>query len=878
MRIAALAIALSLTPLAANVAASDFQGKVLNAAAVDDRGQQRFIIKFKEGSSARGSDNAARSHLGTLARNAGVKMVHDKRLAIGADVIEVSERLDRVAATRLMEQLARDPSVEYIEPDAVMTALLTPNDTRYGEQWHYSSNSAGIRAPAAWDVTNGAGIRVAVIDTGIVAHSDMDANIVGGYDFISSSATARDGNGRDADPRDEGDWVSANECGYSHPASGSSWHGLHVAGTVAAVTNNNKGVAGVAYGAKVVPIRVLGKCGGTLSDIADAIVWAAGGSVGGVPANAHPAEVINMSLGGSGSCGATYQAAIDAAVANGTTVVVAAGNENVNVSNSRPANCNNVIAVAATTSAGARASFSNYGTLVDVAAPGQGILSTLNASSTTPGTESYASYNGTSMAAPHVAGVVALMQSVAVNTPASVETILKNTSYPLPGACSGGCGSGIVDAAAAVAAASGGGSPNPDPGGTLTRGVAVTGLGAASGNALNFTMSVPAGASNLSFATSGGSGDADLYVRFGSAPTDASYDCRPYQSGNNETCSFATPQAGVWHVRVKAYSTFSGLSLVGNYTTAPSNVPPVANFSFTVNNLSVNFSDTSSDSDGSIASRSWNFGDGSSSSAANPSKTYASAGSYTVGLTVTDNAGASHSVSKTVTVTAPPSGGGTLTKGVAVNGLSASSGNALNYTLAVPAGASNLVISTSGGSGDADLYVKFGSAPTDSSYDCRPYRSGNNETCTIAAPQAGTYHVRVKAYTSFSGLSLVGDYTQASSQPSFFENTTDYTINNLATVSSPITVSGRSGNAPSALKVNVRIIHTYIGDLRVRLLGPSGAVVATLHNRTGGSTDNIIGSYTVNASGQAANGTWRLEVYDAANGDTGYIDSWSLQF
>ena len=189
-----------------------------------------------------------------------------------------------------------------------------------------------------------------------------------------------------------------------------------------------------------------------------------------------------------------------------------------------------------------------------------------------------------------------------------------------------------------------------------------------------------------------------------------------------------------------------------------SNTPPTANFSSTVNGLTVQFTDTSTDSDGSIASRSWNFGDGTTSTAANPSKTYSAAGTYTVTLTVTDDDGAT--ATKTASVTVSGGGGGSvLNKGVPVTGLSASTGASLNYTMVVPAGASNLKFTTSGGSGDADLYVKFGSAPTDSSYDCRPYQSGNAESCTFASPQAGTYYVRVKAYSSFSGLSLVGDYT-----------------------------------------------------------------------------------------------------------------------
>jgi serine protease len=206
---------------------------------------------------------------------------------------------------------------------------------------------------------------------------------VGGYDFISDAAIANDGGGRDADATDPGDWTAANECAAGEPASNSSWHGTHVAGTIAAKTNNGVGVAGVAYNAKIVPVRVLGKCGGYTSDIADAIIWASGGTVTGVPANANVAKVINMSLGGGGACDTTTQNAINSARSRGTVIIVAAGNENQNASNSNPANCAGVVAVAATGKTGGRASYSNYGTVVDVAAPGgdgsYSILSTLNA-------------------------------------------------------------------------------------------------------------------------------------------------------------------------------------------------------------------------------------------------------------------------------------------------------------------------------------------------------------------------------------------------------------------------------------------------------------------------------------------------------------------
>ncbi|TDR42580.1 reprolysin family propeptide [Tahibacter aquaticus] len=225
-----------------------------------------------------------------------------------------------------------------------------------------------------------------------------------------------------------------------------------------------------------------------------------------------------------------------------------------------------------------------------------------------------------------------------------------------------------------------------------------------------------------------------------------------------------------------------------------------------------------------------------------------------------------------------PVGGGALTKGVAKTGQAAATNATLSYTLAVPAGATNLTFTTSGGSGDADLYVKFGSAPTDTVNDCKSTNSTNAETCTIAAPSAGTYYVAVKAYAAFSGLSIVGDYsTGGSGGVQTYSNATDYTISDNATVESPIAVSGRSGNAPSNASVSVNIQHTYQGDLKVDLVAPDGSVYV-LHNRTGGATANIVATYTVNLSSEALNGTWKLRVNDNGPGDVGKIDSWSIRF
>ena len=525
----------------------------------------RFIVKYRDGSAARAStaavDSALRSSAARIAVGGSeqLRVEHLRRMTHGADVVRTSRKLDRADAESLMRQIAADPDVEFVEVDKLNQAFWTPNDPRFSSQYGFGTGPGGIRATQAWDVTRGAGAVVAVLDTGIASHSDLNANILPGYDFIIDPTVAGDGGGRDADPSDPGDYAGGRS---------SSWHGTHVAGTVAAVTNNGVGVAGTAPEAKVVPVRVLGRGGGYDSDIADAVVWASGGSVSGVPANQNPAEVINLSLGGGGACGNAMQSAINAAVGRGTTLVIAAGNSNANVSGFSPANCSNVIAVASNTSTGARSSFSNYGAGITISAPGSGIVSTLNSGRTTPGSESYASYDGTSMAAPHVAGVVALIQAVSspAKTPAQIRTLLTSTARAFPSTPSQPIGAGIVDAAAAVAAATGGAGPTPDPGpdpgdGGLQNGVPVTGVSGAAGSTQRWTFTVPAGARNLVIAISGGSGDADLYVRRGTAPTTSAYDCRPYRAGNAESCSFATPQAGTWHVLVRGYTSFSGVTL-----------------------------------------------------------------------------------------------------------------------------------------------------------------------------------------------------------------------------------------------------------------------------------------------------------------------------
>ncbi|MEU1032002.1 S8 family serine peptidase [Streptomyces mirabilis] len=458
---------------------------------------ERLIVGYKSGAAEATSNSAASADAETKGKEAGENLDFTRRLGTGAALVGLGDRLGTKDVADVIAQYRADPQVAYAVPDRLNTPQADPNDTEYTKQWDLYEAKAGMNVPGAWSTSTGSGVTVAVIDTGYVAHSDVAANIVAGYDFISDTAVSVDGDGRDSNPADPGDYYAANECGSGIPASDSSWHGTHVAGTIAAVTGNNKGIAGIAYGAKISPLRVLGKCGGYDSDIIDAITWASGGTVSGVPANANVAKVINMSLGGSGACTSATQSAITAAVNRGTTVVVAAGNDNDNAAGYSPASCNNVIAVAATGRSGSRASYSNYGSIVDISAPGgdmstataNGIYSTLNSGTKTPSSESYAYYQGTSMATPHIVGLVALMKSANSSlTPAQIETALKNNARALPGTCSGGCGAGLADATKTVqAVASGGGSTGgttfsnttalsiPDNGSAVESSIAVSG-------------------------------------------------------------------------------------------------------------------------------------------------------------------------------------------------------------------------------------------------------------------------------------------------------------------------------------------------------------------------------------------------------------------
>lgn len=595
LRASMAALALASLPLAANAGGAAVTAAPQAAAAASPAPTDRLIIKYRSGTA--GPSTAATSADRTLLhRNAqqvaarlGLQLQLQRMGAFDTHVMRLGQRLPQSTVEQLARDIAAaDPNVEYAEPDRILQAQFTPNDTQYGQQWHYFEATGGLNLPAAWDKSTGTGVVVAVIDTGYRPHADLAANILPGYDFIIDTAVSNDGNGRDNNPQDPGDAVVAGECGTGSPAQdeSSSWHGTHVAGTIAAVTNNGSGVAGVAYNAKVVPVRVLGKCGGYTSDIADGIVWASGGTVASIPANANPARVINMSLGGSGTCDTTTQNAINSARSRSTVVVVAAGNSNANAANFSPASCSGVITVAATNRSGGRAYYSNYGSVVAVAAPGgdmrssaaNGILSTLNAGATAPGADNYAYYQGTSMATPHVVGVVALMLAKnSALTPDEVATRLKASTRAFPATCSQ-CGTGIVDASAAVDAAAGGGTTPPATGNevepnnstsaaqAVTKGTTISGTMSSSTDTDYFKVTVAAGATLASTLTPNSSSDYDLYA-YNSSGTQVGSSVKGTGLVDAVTITNSGSAAATYYVRVRFYSGGTG-STGGTYTLA----------------------------------------------------------------------------------------------------------------------------------------------------------------------------------------------------------------------------------------------------------------------------------------------------------------------
>lgn len=701
-----------------------------------------------------------------LAKKIGLNMKHVKIMKNKSHIIELDKMHSIKNVKKFIEKLRQHPSVESIEPD-YQRYLMAQN-----QPWGIARTQSDQLSD-----NDAANMTVCIIDSGYQqSNPDLQAN--------NASGTNNSGTGN---------W---------YQAGGS--HGTHVAGTIAGV-NNSEGVVGVLPNTNVNLhiVKVFNESGwGYSGDLTDAVDTCVN----------NGAKVINMSLGGPGSSNAERNA-LQAAADQDVLLIAASGNDG-DSSLSYPASYDSVMAVGALDSNNQHAEFSQYTSQVEISAPGEAVLSTVagdgrlgyisvgsttygndfvvpqtryiqsggsfsvtningsasgtlasctisgnsyscsnvngniclaerndnqkgsnypeinpakacadagaaavivygntdrpglqnpflvdansdvtvptvsvdralgqqlmgqlgsNATVNVVGSQDYSYYNGTSMATPHVAGVAALVWSNNIScTAEQVRAALKNTALDIDVAGRDNkTGFGLVQAKAAsdsLASSCSGTTPPPPTGNVLENGVAKTGL--SSSSEINFTMEVPAGATDLTFNMSGGTGDADLYVKFGSAPTSSSYDCRPYQNGNSESCPISNVQAGTYYVKVVAYSAFSGVSLTGSYTE-------------------------------------------------------------------------------------PTTGGGGATGGSAsVTDISVSRRQWQYYTIDVPAGMSTLDFVMSGGTGDADLYIRQGSQPTSSQYDCRPYESGNNETCSFNNPTSGTWHIGIYGYRAASGVDL----------------------------------------------------------------------------------------------------------------------------
>ena len=480
----------------------------------------RLIIRFAaEAESGRLATRAeAESSLRAIGRSVGAALTYIHPTAGLSHVVRWSAPPEGGDLDGLLRALGADPRVAQVELDGVAHRALNPNDELFADAreilWNLKAPSGvragGMNLPTAWNRTRGAGITVAVLDTGIVPHADLDANVLStGYDFVGVDAdgafrVANDGDGRDADPRDPGDWVAAGDLAFpvftGCTVAASSWHGTAMAGVIAAVGDNSVGLPGVAYEAKVLPVRVLGKCGGSLIDIADAIRWASGAQPAsgtwaalGIPVNTTPARVINLSLSASGSCPAFMQSAIDAARAAGAVVVAATGNDGAAPAIGAsaigtPANCTGVLAVTSHTIEGDRMTIANWGPGTDLSAPGGGSCTQLSGclphgtqgdagtiwrqlwSTRNVGTTAYVdpvtnglplSFGsaGTSVSAAHTSGAAALLLSTMPSLrPDGVESILKTStrSFPVDTYCwlfevgTLNCGLGLLDASSSM--------------------------------------------------------------------------------------------------------------------------------------------------------------------------------------------------------------------------------------------------------------------------------------------------------------------------------------------------------------------------------------------------------------------------------------------
>jgi serine protease len=477
-----------------------------------------YIVVLKDANEFPASDRAQGL---TDVRSAAERMAREHRVEV-AQTWEHALRgfLTRASDRGAVQRLVNDPRVAYVEENGEVFLTATQTNATWGLD-RIDQRDRPLSGTYTYNTT-ASNVRAYIIDTGIRAsHNEFGGRVGAGYTSIN------DGNG-------------SNDC---------NGHGTHVAGTVGG------SIYGVAKAVRLHAVRVLGCNGsGTNAGVIAGIDW--------VAANHVKPAVANMSLGGGAST------ATDTAVNNlinaGVTVVVAAGNDNANACNYSPARVANAITVGSTTSTDARSNFSNWGNCVNIFAPGSSITAAWHTSNTATNTIS-----GTSMASPHVAGVAALYLA---DNPSATPATVRNAIYS-----NGSTGKlssiGTGSPNLLVYSLFGGGGGDPPPSNDeLNNGASVGSLSGAQGSERRWFTNVPAGATNLVIRISGGSGDADLYVRRGSQPTTSAYDCRPYLNGNNETCTFASPQSGTWHIMIRGYTSYSGVTLTVNWD-EPSSAP-----------------------------------------------------------------------------------------------------------------------------------------------------------------------------------------------------------------------------------------------------------------------------------------------------------------
>ncbi|ABI38468.1 peptidase S8 and S53, subtilisin, kexin, sedolisin [Shewanella sp. MR-4] len=796
-------IALSLSSLAIAIsagvhAAPDAPGFAAAMQAQTSPLPKRYIVKFKNADAPALMSESSDQLATTMNYQPQVAEISAQHSVLNKAKAKEMKRIGRSNSYSVkldnngIKALRARADVEYVEED--MPRRLLSETTPWGQTFvgatQLSDSQAGNRT-------------ICIIDSGYDrGHSDLSGNNVTG---TNNSGT--------------GNWYD--------PGNNNA-HGTHVAGTIAAIANND-GVIGVMpnQNANIHVIKVFNESGwGYSSSLVSAVDTCV----------SNGANVVTMSLGGSGSS-TTERNALAAHYNNGVLLIAAAGNAGNNT-HSYPASYDAVMSVASVDNHKDHSAFSQYTNQVEISGPGEAILSTVTRGEgrladitiggqsyfnsgvvphnrLTPSGTNYAPnpYNGTAtatLAECTVSGSTFNCGNMS-NKVCLVERVgNQGSSYPeinAVKACkNAGASAVIVYSNSALP-----GLQNP------------------------FLVDANSEINLVSVSVDRATGLA-LRNQLGATVTVSNQGNKDYEYYNGT--SMATP-----HV--------SGVAtLVWSYH-------PECSAAQVRNALKQTAEDLGT------AGRDDYYGYGLVNAVA--AKTFLDASCN----------GPTDPVDPTPTDSV-------LVNGVPKTGLSGAASEELHFSFEVPQGATNLGFVMNGGTGDADLYVQYGAAPTTSNYDCRPYKGGNSESCPISNVQSGTYYAMVKGYSAFSGVSLTASYTAQSgggtpTTPASYTNADNYNIpdNKTTGITSPITVT-RTGNSGTVTAV-VNIVHPYIGDLKVQLVSPTGQT-ATLHNNTGAGADNINKSYTVDMTGVESSGVWKLKAVDSGRGDVGYIDSWELKF